>query len=161
MHQHRLGVDWLESSSAEYNLRDLVNNYLTIRQLCVLVAKRPMLSRVALGKALPTDWGRCPSHFSALLRHWWVLGPHSLTYRLKCSELTLYLPWHVEWWLYWFQSDDRVCYMMSSVFTCVSYRTSCLSQTSETPTLIILRCIAIAFLAKDLWFFIKRTSCRH
>jgi len=55
MHQHRLGVDWLESSSAEYNLRDLVNNYLTIRQLCVLVAKRPMLSRVALGKVLPTD----------------------------------------------------------------------------------------------------------
>lgn len=92
MHQHRLGVEWLESSSAENNLRDLMNNYLTIRQLCVLVAKRPMPSWIALGKVLST---LSKVSFSllgpaeALVR---VMGSHSLTYKLKCSELILYLP---------------------------------------------------------------------
>lgn len=92
MHQHRLGVDWLESNSAEDNLRDLVNNYLTIRQICVLVVKRPMLFWTALGKILSTLSKMSFSLLSpaeALVR---VMGPHSLTNRLKCSELILYLP---------------------------------------------------------------------
>jgi len=40
MNQHRLGVDLLESSSVERDLGVLVDNKLTMRQWCALVAKK-------------------------------------------------------------------------------------------------------------------------
>ena len=40
MHQYRLGADLLERSSAEKDLRVLVDNRLTMGQWCALVAKK-------------------------------------------------------------------------------------------------------------------------
>ena len=48
MHQYRLERDLLESSSVEKDLGVLVDDRLTMRQQCALVAKRPMLSWGAL-----------------------------------------------------------------------------------------------------------------
>lgn len=40
MHQKRLGLDWLESSFTEKDLRVLVCNKLNMSQQCVLVARK-------------------------------------------------------------------------------------------------------------------------
>lgn len=40
MQQYRQGADWQENSSAEKDLRDLVENNLSISQQCALIAKK-------------------------------------------------------------------------------------------------------------------------
>ena len=57
MHQHMLGADQVESSSAEKDLGVLVGNKLTMTQQCNIVAKA---SWAALGGVLPAGQGRGP-----------------------------------------------------------------------------------------------------
>ena len=55
MDQHRLEDDMLVNKSVEKDVGVLVDNKLSMRQQCVLLAKKPMASWDALGAALPAD----------------------------------------------------------------------------------------------------------
>ena len=53
MHQYRLGMDLLESSSVERDLCVLVDDRLTMSQECALAARRPVAFWGALGGVWP------------------------------------------------------------------------------------------------------------
>ena len=61
MHQHRLGVDLLQSSSVERDLGVLVDDKLTMSQLCALVAKKANGILRCIKKSVAAGHGRFSS----------------------------------------------------------------------------------------------------
>ena len=73
MHEYRKGTDSLESSSAEKDLRDLVETKLTMNQQRILAAKAANRNSVASrprGVILPLWSAPVRSHLECWVQHW-------------------------------------------------------------------------------------------
>ncbi|KAK4824242.1 hypothetical protein QYF61_012508 [Mycteria americana] len=94
MHQHRLEADCLETSSAEKDLRVLVDNKLIMSQPCAIVAKKANTILGYIRKSIAISLrGVILPLYSALGETSGVLGPLRLAHRLKFSDLTVFFSW--------------------------------------------------------------------
>ncbi|TRZ16949.1 hypothetical protein HGM15179_010155 [Zosterops borbonicus] len=95
-HQHRLGSDLLESSSAEKDLGVLVDNKLSMSQQCVLVAKKARGILGCIRKSRASRSGEVILLLcSALVRHIWsAVSRSGLSSSRKTSLQLAVLPSH-------------------------------------------------------------------